>query len=191
VLPDSVLGKRLAEWHVRRHGARLARVTPPADGPRPAHRADVPYANLGLRAAGSAAAAPDTGLLNQAKVALRRALGMEGVGVLARRVGQEYVVFSVVPGSPAAADGRVRVGDVLVAVDGQPVGGLAAQELADLVLGKRGTAVRLALRGPADTAAGGVEVELVRSDGAAEAEAVAHAEDAQRARAPLERALSS
>lgn len=70
-------------------------------------------------------------------------------------------VKGLLPGSPAAESGEVTVGDMLVQVEGQSVGGLKLKQLAPLLLGEEGTVVRLVLSTPE----GGVkEVELVRGD---------------------------
>ncbi len=55
-------------------------------------------------------------------------------------------VRAVVAGGAAKRAGSVRAGDRLVAVDGRAVAGLPAGEVASLVRGTAGTAVRLTVR---------------------------------------------
>jgi carboxyl-terminal processing protease len=66
-----------------------------------------------------------------------------GVGLWLRRTDQgEVAVSSVQPGSPAAAGG-LRPGDVLLAVDGQSVSGLAVNDTVQLLRGNPGSEVAL------------------------------------------------
>jgi C-terminal processing protease CtpA/Prc len=59
--------------------------------------------------------------------------------------GGALVVKGFVPTGPAAADGRIRKGDVLVAVDGLDVRTLHTGQVSPLIYGKRGSAVVLGL----------------------------------------------
>lgn len=90
------------------------------------------------------------------------------VGMMLRRGGGELGVRveSLTPGLPAAACGRIRVGDQLLAVDGRHVNGLALPAVHALINGPAGAGIELRLRradsaGPdrrgagAATAAGG------------------------------------
>lgn len=65
-----------------------------------------------------------------------------GVGVWLNTAGSFTKVVSVLPKSPAAAAG-IAPGDIITAVDGRPVAGLATDEIAREILGKSGTRVRL------------------------------------------------
>lgn len=65
-----------------------------------------------------------------------------GVGVWLNKAGSLTKVVSVLPSSPAAAAG-IAPGDIITAVDGRPVAGLATDEIAREILGKSGTTVRL------------------------------------------------
>ncbi len=82
-----------------------------------------------------------------------------GIGIAVRPVGDEFVVTTVLPDSPADAGGVER-GDVLVAVDGEDVGRLTDVELAILLRGEEDTVVTLELRRPG--AAEAYEVDLTR-----------------------------
>jgi C-terminal processing protease CtpA/Prc len=53
------------------------------------------------------------------------------------------VVKGFVPSGPAAADGRIRKGDVLVAVDGLDIRKLHTAQVTPLIYGERGTRVVL------------------------------------------------
>jgi hypothetical protein len=77
-----------------------------------------------------------------------------------RQTGLE--VSRLVNGGPAAASGRIRVGDSLEAVDGVDVRSLPVRQLSAVLAGLEGSSVRLGLRGQAEGAAP-YEVELVRA----------------------------
>jgi carboxyl-terminal processing protease len=71
-----------------------------------------------------------------------------GIGVLLGQRDNQTIVASVVPGSPAQQAG-LKAGDVIVAVDGQSVAGLAPDELAAKVRGEAGTSVTVTIQRPA------------------------------------------
>lgn len=72
------------------------------------------------------------------------------------------VTLEPIPGNPAEAAG-IRAGDVLLAVDGQPLApGLTVPQIAELVKGETGTVVRLTLQRPGQ--AEPFDVEVVRGD---------------------------
>jgi hypothetical protein len=109
------------------------------------------------------------------QVKLRRTLKLEGVGVMVKRSrGGEFAVAAIIPGSPAALEGSVEPGDVILAVNDAPVDAMTPAEMADAVLGVRGSTVSLTLRRSARDAAGPSDTEgllervfhvsLVRSD---------------------------
>lgn len=85
-----------------------------------------------------------------------------GLGVWLRRDGHasQILIASITPGSPAASAG-VRIGDQLVAVNGQPVVGADLDEVTDALRGPTGSTVTLGL-----SDAGGVvrTVSLRRAD---------------------------
>ena len=56
-----------------------------------------------------------------------------------------YEVLEMLPGGPANRDGRIKVFDVLIKVDGQNVNNMSQLELIDQLMGAEGTAVSLAL----------------------------------------------
>jgi carboxyl-terminal processing protease len=67
-----------------------------------------------------------------------------GVGVYYAQDGTDFVVQSVIPGTPAERAG-VRAGDRIVAVDGKPTSGKTVNDLASEVRGEEGTQVTLTL----------------------------------------------
>ncbi len=75
----------------------------------------------------------------------------EGIGAYLeeRTVGEtgeiEVVIFSIIPGGPAS-EADIRPGDVVVAVDDEPVDGKHVGAVADLIRGPEGTEVTLTLR---------------------------------------------
>ncbi len=81
-----------------------------------------------------------------------------GVGLSVKIVNNRPVIDSLVPGGPAAVDGRLRDGDTIEAVaqgEGawQDTTGMTLEQFVALVRGKRGTKVRLrAARGEGPTA---------------------------------------
>ncbi|GIW96194.1 MAG: peptidase S41 [Pirellulaceae bacterium] len=70
-----------------------------------------------------------------------------GIGIVIERdtSNQRIVVISTVVGGPAYRAG-IQVGDVIVAVDGQPVHLMSYDEVRDRIRGAPGTSVRLTLR---------------------------------------------
>lgn len=68
-----------------------------------------------------------------------------GIGVIMRYGEAPTIVFPVA-NSPAAAAG-LRVGDVILSLDGQSVDGLDQDEVSDRIRGKRGTTLHLSVRG--------------------------------------------
>jgi carboxyl-terminal processing protease len=66
----------------------------------------------------------------------------EGIGVRFEENNQEVVIVETLPDGPAQEAG-IMAGDVLVAVDGQPITNLDLDGIADLILGQAGTSVTL------------------------------------------------
>ena len=73
-----------------------------------------------------------------------------GVGVYLQR-SRPVVVGEVFPGTPAERAG-LRAGDAILAVDGQDVTGLGADQLGPLVRGREGTRVTLTVQRPSEPA---------------------------------------
>jgi carboxyl-terminal processing protease len=70
---------------------------------------------------------------------------IEGIGAYVGLHQRQHVIFRTIPGSPARTAG-VRPGDVVLAVDGQPVAGLSQQQVRDKVRGPAGSKVQLSVR---------------------------------------------
>ena len=89
-----------------------------------------------------------------------------GVGIGIRVAGGETAVTELAPGGPAERSRQVRVGDAVLAVDGQDIAGLPADTVRGLILGPPGSDVGLTIRRGAAAAAaagvgGGGDVRLV------------------------------
>mmetsp|Transcript_83177 Transcript_83177/g.121792 ORF Transcript_83177/g.121792 Transcript_83177/m.121792 type:complete len:586 (+) Transcript_83177:83-1840(+) len=174
-MAPNFLGAHLRDWYQAKYHKELVRAKITADGESTANllkrRSSLPYQGLSIMPDPSKA---DVTLMNEAKVALRRALKMEGVGIMVRRnKGGNFVVATIMPGSPASLLGQVEAEDVLLAVGGIETDGMSAQQLADAVLGPRGSSVSVTLRRSTvqrevDGATHNLDrvysVELVRSD---------------------------
>ena len=103
----------------------------------------------------------------EAQGARARRIGQVGLGLrLAAGRGDDVVLAAITPGGPAAEAG-LRLGDRVLAIDGQPLSGRDLAQAAALLEGPAGTEVRLRLQRPApgDRPAGGrrFEVRLLRS----------------------------
>jgi len=161
-MTDSYLGRVLGDWYKAKYGSALVRRKTIEMGN--ITRAQVPYTDLSIMLPSSPGV--EMQQLNEAKVALRKALKMEGVGVLVRKdSSSDYRVALIARGSPAAVEGSMMIGDLLIAVDSKPVDTLDLQELADAVLGARGTRVKLTLaRGTELKELETYTVDLERSD---------------------------
>jgi hypothetical protein len=95
---------------------------------------------------------------------------MEGVGIMVRRSkAGKFVVATIMPGSPASLGGQVEADDVILAVGGVETEGMTPQQLADAVLGPRGSQVSVTLR----RSAVGVQSGQVKSGAEGESQAQA------------------
>jgi len=164
-MTDSFLGRVIVEWYKAKFDKPLVRKKTVEMAQQNLTRAEIPYSGLALLGIGEGNM--DMQLLNEAKVALRRALEMEGVGILVKREGGEgdYKVAFIADGSPAAIEGSMRVGDSLISIGSRSASEMDTQELADAVLGKRGTRAKLTLGRIGE--GGGLEtysVTLTRND---------------------------
>ena len=84
----------------------------------------------------------------------------EGIGSLVDPLADQLVITVPIPGGPAARAG-LRSGDVVVAVDGDSVEGLGAQEVIARVRGPAGTEVNLTVERPD---VGRLDVAVVREE---------------------------
>ena len=95
----------------------------------------------------------DTGhsvfLTPEAVAAENESLGgsVVGIGVLLGERDDRVVVISVIGGGPADRAG-IRSGDAIVLVDGEPVAGLAPEEVAPKIRGEEGSTVNVTLERP-------------------------------------------
>ncbi len=80
-----------------------------------------------------------------------------GIGASVLQKGDQIQIAGVMPGTPAERDG-LKVGDVIVAVDGQSTKGWTADDAVNRIRGKAGTHVTLKL----SRAAQPLEIDLVR-----------------------------
>jgi len=90
---------------------------------------------------------------------LEQEFGGLGIQLIQDRKTKEFIVATPLYGSPAYAAG-IRPGDKILRIDGRPTQGLSLQEVTDLLRGKRGTAVVLAIRHEDETEP--VDVRVVR-----------------------------
>ncbi len=98
-------------------------------------------------------------------------LSLEGIGALLGRETEYTTIASVVPGGPAAMDGRLKGGDRITAVgqgqDGKMVDviGWRVDDVVDLIRGPKGTVVRLEVL-PEDVSVSGPSslIEIVRDE---------------------------
>ncbi len=109
----------------------------------------------------------DTGhsvfLTPEAVAAENESLGgsIVGIGVLLGERDDRVIVISVIGGGPADRAG-IRAGDALITVDGEPVSGLAAEEVAPKIRGDEGTTVQVALERPSTGER--LEFDIVREE---------------------------
>ena len=95
----------------------------------------------------------DTGhsvfLTPEAVAAENESLGgsVVGIGVLLGERDDRVVVISVIGGGPADRAG-IRAGDAIILVDGEPVSGLAPEEVAPKIRGDEGSTVNVTLERP-------------------------------------------
>lgn len=68
-----------------------------------------------------------------------------GIGVVIRKAGEEVRIEAVLPDTPAEAAG-LRVGDVVLEVDGKPVAGMGVKQVGELIRGEVGSEVLLKVR---------------------------------------------
>jgi carboxyl-terminal processing protease len=83
-----------------------------------------------------------------------------GIGARMAQVDAQFIVQSVVPGSPAEKAG-LKGGDVILAVDGNPVDGKTLDQVVQSIRGEAGTTVRLQVGRPGGDA---FDVSIVRAE---------------------------
>ncbi len=98
-------------------------------------------------------------------------LSLEGIGALLSRVTEYTTIASVVPGGPAAQDGRLKAGDRVTAVgqgkDGKMVDviGWRVDDVVELIRGPKDTIVRLdVLPEDVSVTAPPTQIEIVRNE---------------------------
>ena len=82
-----------------------------------------------------------------------------GIGVLLGERDDRVVIISVIGGGPADRAG-IRAGDAIILVDGQPVAGLAPEEVAPKIRGDEGSTVNVTLERPSTGER--LELDIVR-----------------------------
>jgi hypothetical protein len=75
--------------------------------------------------------------------------GKAGVGLFFQEEKKELIVRNIVPGGSAAANGRIKPGDIIISVDGKSVEGQGIETLRDCIIGDIGTFVELSFIRPA------------------------------------------
>jgi carboxyl-terminal processing protease len=80
----------------------------------------------------------------EARGARERRVGQSGLGLRVERRGDRLAIAAVAPGGPAALAG-IRAGDMLLAIDGRPLGGREPGLAATLLEGPEGSSVTLTL----------------------------------------------
>jgi len=93
-------------------------------------------------------------------------LSMVGIGVVIEQKGRYVRIASLLPGSPAAADGRLKVNDRIVAIaKGEnkfvDISGMSSDHVLELIRSKQGTRVRLRVIPANDVDSARKEIELV------------------------------
>lgn len=86
---------------------------------------------------------------------------VEGIGIRVAAIDRRATVVQTAAGSPARAAG-LRVGDVIQAVEGEPVGNMTLSQLAARLRGAEGTTVKLSLARPGEKGARQVTVARAR-----------------------------
>lgn len=92
----------------------------------------------------------------------------EGIGAVFKKAPEGVVVARLLDGGPAEKSGLVKVGDILVEVDGQSVDEVHFDQLMEKIRGQNGTSIGLTLRRSASQESGGgadkiVHVKLTRA----------------------------
>ena len=88
-------------------------------------------------------------------------LSVVGIGVTVGENGDQVVVLSVLPGSPASAAG-IHAGDVFISVDGRSVQGQTIDQVVGQVRGEAGTRVELTFERPSTGTT--VDVTIIRQE---------------------------
>lgn len=69
----------------------------------------------------------------------------EGIGATLENKGEDILIVAPIKGAPAEEAG-LRAGDVITAVDGESIEGMAVEEAVQLIRGEKGTVVTLTIR---------------------------------------------
>ncbi len=69
----------------------------------------------------------------------------EGIGATLEKKGEDILIVAPIKGAPAEAAG-LRAGDVITAVDGESIEGMAVEEAVQLIRGEKGTVVTLTIQ---------------------------------------------
>jgi carboxyl-terminal processing protease len=85
----------------------------------------------------------------------------EGIGATVGVRDNQIIIIAPIPNSPAAKAG-IRAGDIILAVNGEPTGGLSPEEVALRIRGPKGTSVKVTVQHQSETTP--VELEIVRAE---------------------------
>lgn len=88
--------------------------------------------------------------------------GMCGIGVVLREGIDGITVREVIKGGPAETSGRIREGDMIIAVDGEEIRNVSFHKVLELMRGKEGTKTVLGIMRKTDREPQFLTVELVR-----------------------------
>jgi len=87
-----------------------------------------------------------------------------GVGAQLHDELNGFSVLRIIEGSPAALDGRLRVGDKLIAVNGEPIIGLDISEAVELIRGQQDSAVTLTIIRKSGDTEEKIDLDIVRNE---------------------------
>lgn len=87
-----------------------------------------------------------------------------GIGVKLESRPEGIIIAGVIPGSPAAKDGRIKVNDLLTAIDGKEVSGEPITKVVERIHGNKGAPVALTLKRSGDGSDRTIQVQLARAE---------------------------
>jgi hypothetical protein len=85
---------------------------------------------------------------------------ISGIGVSIRKNGEDVLIGDTFEGSPASVAG-ISEGDIILEVEGKPVGGLKINDVAGMIQGREGSKVLITYRDVSASGGAGQEVEVI------------------------------